>query len=151
MWQREVLGDLQFEPLLGTGAGRTITQAGARRAALRYLSHLWDTYAKDFQPFYPGCPYLRVGFAAALRKRRRRATRVAHATPQRHAIYCRLESLNRATLVHEVCHLLVWGDGHGPEYCAALVLLWEFEFGIDRRHSLALATRMNVRVAQPRA
>lgn len=148
LWQQDVLGHLQPEPLLGEGANHRLTQADARAAALGYLAHLWATHARDFRPYYPGIPYLRVGFATALRRcRRRRAIRVAHAVPQRHAIYCRLESLNRTTLIHEVCHLLVWGGGHGPEYCAALVLLWEREFGIDRGHALALATRMNVQVA----
>lgn len=147
LWQQDVLGHLQPEPLLGEGANRRLTQANARAAALGYLAHLWATHARDFRPYYPGMPYLRVGFATALRRRRRRrAVHVAHAVPQRHSIYCRAEGLNRSTLVHEVCHLLVWGDGHGPQYCAALALLWEREFGIDRQRSLSAATRFGVEV-----
>lgn len=150
-WEREVLGNLQSEGLLGEQAGRRITQAGARTAGLGYLTHLWAAHARDFRPYYRGVPYLRVGFAAALHPGRyRRAMRVAHAVPQRHSIYCRVESLRRTTLVHEVCHLLAWGDAHGPDYCAALVLRWEREFGIDRTHALAVAARFNVNVGSPR-
>ena len=148
LWQGEVLKHLQPEPLLGEGANRRLTQANGRTAALGYLAHLWASYAKDFQPYYPGVPYLRVGFATALKRRLRgRAIHMAHAVPQRHSIYCRVESLNRSTLLHEVCHLLVWGDGHGPDFCAALLLLWEREFAVDRTHALTLARRLDVQVA----
>jgi hypothetical protein len=144
-WQREVLAELQEEPLLGE-QGRRITQQGARAAALAYLTHLWTTYAPVFKPYYPGVPYLRVGFATGRRPRRRRATFGAYAVPQRHAIYCRLASLRRTTLVHEVGHLFAWGDGHGPDFCATLVWLWEREFGIDPGRALALAHRLDVAV-----
>ena len=51
-WQREVLGELQQEALLGE-EGRRITQQAARAAALAYLTHLWTTYAQEFKPYYP--------------------------------------------------------------------------------------------------
>jgi hypothetical protein len=63
-WERETVGHLDHEPLLGEAADRKITQQGARQAALGYLTHLWTTYAKRFTPYYWGVPYLRVGFAA---------------------------------------------------------------------------------------
>ncbi len=144
-WQREVLGELQQEALLGE-EGRRITQQGARAAALAYLTHLWTTYAQEFKPYYRGVPYLRVGFATGRRPRRRRATFGAYAVPHRHAIYCRLASLRRTTFVHEVGHLFAWGDGHGPDFCATLVWLWEREFGIDPGVALALAGRLDVAV-----
>ena len=78
--------------------------------------------------------------------RRRRATFGAYAVPHRHAIYCRLASLRRTTFVHEVGHLFAWGDGHGPDFCATLVWLWEREFGIDPGVALALAGRLDVAV-----
>lgn len=155
-WQREVLGELQQEPLLGE-VGRRITQQGARAAALAYLTHLWMTYAREFKPYYGGVPYLRVGFATGRRPRRRRATFGAFAVPHRHAIYCRLASLRRTTFVHEVGHLFAWGDGHGPDFCATLVWLWEREFAIDPGMALAVARRLEVSVnhslllAHPRA
>jgi hypothetical protein len=147
-WQRETLGELQHEALLGEGPGRRITQRGARRAALAYLAHLWSTYAQSYAPYYCDVPYLRIGFATGLARPRRR-TRLrygAYAVPLRHAIYCRLASLRRSTLVHEVCHLLVWREGHGPRFCAALIALWELEFGIERSRSLASAARHGVTV-----
>jgi hypothetical protein len=144
-WQREALGALQEEPLLGEEA-RRISQPGARAAALAYLTHLWTTYAREFKPYYGGIPYLRVGFATGRRLRRRRATFGAYAVPHRHAIYCRLASLRRTTFVHEVCHLFAWGDGHGPDFCATLVWLWEREFGIDPHMALTLARRLDVSV-----
>ena len=143
-WQREALGALQEEPLLGEEA-RRISQQGARAAALAYLTHLWTTYAREFKPYYHGVPYLRVGFAIG-RRLRRRATFGAYAVPHRHAIYCRLASLRRTTFVHEVCHLFAWGDGHGPDFCATLVWLWEREFGIDPGMALTLARRLDVSV-----
>jgi hypothetical protein len=148
-WQREVLGELQEEALLGE-EGRRITQQGARAAALAYLTHLWTTYAQDFKPYYRGVPHLRVGFATGRGSRRRRATFGAYAAPHRHAIYCRLASLRRATFVHEVGHLFAWGDGHGPDFCATLVWLWEREFGIDPGMALALAGRLGVVVNHAR-
>lgn len=149
LWQREVLGELQEEALLGE-EGRRITQQGARAAALAYLTHLWTAYAQEFRPFYRGVPYLRVGFATGRRPRRRRATFGAYAVPHRHAIYCRLASLRRTTFVHEVGHLFAWGDGHGPDFCATLVWLWEREFGIDPGRALDLAQRLEVSVNHPR-
>ena len=143
-WQREVLGELQAEALLGE-QGRRITQQGARAAALAYLTHLWTSYAPDFKPYYRGVPYLRVGFATG-RRARRRATFGAYAVPHRHAIYCRLASLRRTTFVHEVGHLFAWGDGHGPDFCATLVQLWEREFGIDPCMALVVAGRLQVSV-----
>lgn len=147
-WERETLGDLEHEPLLAEAADRKITQSGARRAALTYLTHLWMTYAKRFSPYYCGVPYLRVGFATGHRRprRRRRAFYGAYAVPLRHEIYCRLASLRRTTFVHEVCHLFAWGEGHGPAFCAALVRLWEEEFGIDPGKALFLAARLQVTV-----
>jgi hypothetical protein len=150
-WQHEVLNHLQREPLLGQAPDRTITQRDARRAALAYLEHLWVAYVDDFSPYYTGVPYLRVGFAVAVRRRRRRRrpTYGAYAVAHRHEIYCRLEALNRATLVHEVCHLFAWGDGHGPRFCAALAYLWEREFGIGRTGALEAAARLDVHVDPP--
>jgi hypothetical protein len=106
-WEQETVGHLDHEPLLGETADRKITQNGARKAALGYLTHLWTTYAKRFAPYYCGVPYLRVGFATARGKSRprRRAGYGAYAVPLRHEIYCRLGSLRRTTFVHEVCHL----------------------------------------------
>jgi len=66
--------------------------------------------------------------------------------PLRHEIYCRLGSLRRTTFVHEVCHLFAWDEGHGPAFCAALVRVWEEEFGIDPRKALSLAARLQVAV-----
>jgi hypothetical protein len=60
-WERETVGHLDHEPLLGEAADRKITQRGARQAALIYLTHLWVTYAKRYAPYYGGVPYLRVG------------------------------------------------------------------------------------------
>jgi hypothetical protein len=147
-WQREALGQLLHEPLLGQETARRITPAGARSAALAYLTYLWSTHATRFAPYYSGIPYLRVGFALGRRRRRRGRGFVygAYAVPHRHEIYCRLASLRRATFVHEVCHLFTWGDGHGPAFCSALVRLWEQEFGIKSRESLALAARLRVAV-----
>jgi hypothetical protein len=146
-WEQETVGHLDDEPLLGE-ADRRITQPRARQAALIYLTHLWTTYAKQFRPYYCGVPYLRVGFATARGRSRprRRAGYGAYAVPLRHEIYCRLGSLRRTTLVHEVCHLLVWSEGHGPAFCAALICLWEQEFGIDPSKALSLATRLQVLV-----
>jgi hypothetical protein len=146
-WEREAVGHLDHEPLLGQ-ADRKITQRGARQAALVYLTHLWTTYAKRFTPYYCGVPYLRVGFATARGRSRprRRAGYGAYAVPLRHEIYCRLGSLRRTTLVHEVCHLFAWGEGHGPAFCAALIRLWEEEFAIDARKALSLAARLQVAV-----
>jgi hypothetical protein len=146
-WERQTLGHLDDEPLLGE-ADRRITQQGARQAALIYLTHLWTTYATRFTPYYHGVPYLRVGFATARGRARprRRAGYGAHAVPLRHEIYCRLGSLRRTTLVHEVCHLFAWGEGHGPAFCAALIRLWEQEFGVDPSRALSLAERMKVAV-----
>lgn len=150
-WQSEALGRLVHEPLLGQESVRRITQAAARSAALAYLTHLWSTYACSFTPYYSGVPYLRVGFVLGRRRRRRRRGFLygAYAVPHRHEIYCRLASLRRPTFVHEVCHLFTWGDGHGPAFCAALIRLWEEEFGIRRSTSLALAGRMRVAVDRP--
>jgi hypothetical protein len=151
-WEREVLGHLQDEPLLGLLPGvRRLSRQRARQAGLDYLNHLWRTYTPKFTPYYEGLPYLRIGFAAAVRRGwgRRRILYGAHAVPARHQIYCRIRSLRRTTLVHEVCHLLVWGDGHGPAFCAALLLLWEREFGIEPQVALNLAARMQVKVTTP--
>ena len=147
-WERETVGHLDHEPLLGEAADRKITHHGARQAALIYLTHLWATYAKRFTPYYCGVPYLRVGFATARGRSRprRRAGYGAYAVPLRHEIYCRLGSLRRTTLVHEVCHLFAWGEGHGPAFCAALIRVWEEEFGIDPRKALSLAARLQVAV-----
>jgi hypothetical protein len=149
-WEREVLGHLQDEPLLGQLPGiRRLSRERAREAGLDYLNHLWRTYTPKFTPYYEGLPYLRIGFATGVRRvwGRRRILYGAHAVPARHQIYCRIRSLRRATLVHEVCHLLVWGDSHGPAFCAALLVLWEREFGIDVGTALRVAARMHVTVA----
>jgi hypothetical protein len=148
-WEREVLGRLQDEPLLGQLPGmRRLSRQRARQAGLDYLNHLWRTYAPNFTPYYEGLPYLRIGFATGVRRGwgRRRTLYGAHAVPARHQIYCRIRSLRRATLVHEVCHLLAWGDGHGAAFCAALLVLWEREFGIEPEMGLRLAARMQVKV-----
>jgi hypothetical protein len=147
-WEQETVGHLDREALLGEAAGRKITQHGAREAALIYLTHLWTTYAGRFAPYYRGVPYLRVGFATARGRTqpRRRAGYGAYAVPLRHEIYCRLGSLRRTTFVHEVCHLFAWTEGHGPAFCAALIRLWEEEFGIDRGRALSLAAQTRVTV-----
>jgi len=80
-WQREVLGELQQEALLGE-QGCRITQRSARAAALAYLTHLWTSYAQEFTPYYRGVPYLRVGFATG-RRPRQRARFGAYAVPHR--------------------------------------------------------------------
>jgi hypothetical protein len=147
-WERETVGHLDHEALLGEQADRRITQRGARQAALVYLTQLWTRYAECFTPYYRGVPYLRVGFATARGRSRprRRAGYGAYAVPLRHEIYCRLGSLRRTTFVHEVCHLFVWEEGHGPAFCAALIRLWELEFGIDPRRALSHAMRLKVAV-----
>jgi hypothetical protein len=147
-WQRAALGRLMDEPLLGQARSRRITQRSAREGALTYLTHLWTRYAPSFAPYYRGIPYLRVGFATGYRgSPHGRGLRYgAYAVPHRHQIYCRLASLRRTTLVHEVCHLFIWGEGHGAAFCAALVRLWEQEFGIRCQHALALAASMRVAV-----
>jgi hypothetical protein len=147
-WERETVGHLDHEPLLGEAADRKITQRGARQAALMYLTQLWTRYGECFTPYYRGVPYLRVGFATARGRSRprRRAGYGAYAVPLRHEIYCRLGSLRRTTIVHEVCHLFAWEEGHGPAFCAALIRLWEQEFGIDPGRALSLATRLEVAV-----
>jgi hypothetical protein len=147
-WEQETVGHLDHEPLLGETADRKITQNGARKAALGYLTHLWTTYAKRFAPYYCGVPYLRVGFATARGKcrPRRRAGYGAYAVTLRHEIYCRLGSLRRTTLVHEVCHLFSWEEGHGPAFCVTLIRVWEQEFGIDPGRALSLAARQRVTV-----
>lgn len=146
-WERQTLGGLESEPLLGEVPNRRITQPAAREAALIYLTHLWTTYARRFKPYYRGIPYLRVGFATSRRGRRRKRARYgAYAVPHRHEIYCRLPSLRRSTFVHEVCHLFAWEDGHGPAFCATLVRLWKHEFGIDPQTALSLAERLRVAI-----
>jgi hypothetical protein len=50
-WQREALGALQEEALLGEEA-RRISQPGARSRAP--ISRLWTTYAREFKPYYCG-------------------------------------------------------------------------------------------------
>jgi hypothetical protein len=147
-WEQETVGYLDQEPLLGERADRRITQHSAREAALNYLTHLWTTYAKCFAPYYYGVPYLRVGFATARGRSRprRRAAYGAYAVPLRHEIYCRLGSLRRATLVHEVCHLFAWREGHGSAFCATLIRVWENEFGIDRGRALSLAAGQRITV-----
>jgi hypothetical protein len=137
-WEREVMGALYREDWLGAATDHSVTKSAARAGALAYLNRLWSTHAHAFSPYFTGVPYLRLGF---------RGAGGAHANACTHTIYCNLDSLRRVTLVHEVAHLFTWRDGgHGPQFCGALLALWEREFAIDRRAALAVAERIAVAV-----
>lgn len=149
-WEQEVHGELEREELLGTLPGcRGVSKQEARTGAVAYIEHLWNSYSPHFEPYFTGMPYLRIGFprslfsiAAAPRKRH-----AAHASVQKHSIYCKLDALTRSTIVHEVCHLLAWRDRHGPEFCRALVHLWEQEFKIHPTRSRMFAAKHGVQIA----
>ena len=142
-WERAVLGS---DPITGWARRSLLppgasTQKVARRCALDYLEHLWSSYSSAFTPFFSGIPYLRIGSLTrdADRPWIARGTRVqGHARVQDHAIYLSTCGLYREVLAHEVCHLLAWRDRHGPDFCGALLHLWQHEFSVDRDHALAM-------------
>jgi hypothetical protein len=151
-WEREVLGlpGREHDSLIGpySAADTRSVRADARKPADAYLVHLWQSYAADFAPFFTGVPRLRIGWCVCLRVQTR-SRAAAHASALRHEIYC-TSAVRRTTLVHEVAHLFTWNawqeGGHGPQFCAALVYLWEREFGIGREHAIAVAERMRVAI-----
>lgn len=147
-WEDTVLGEMEREKLLGTPPGeRGVTKKEARSGAVGYLEHLWKSYSPLYKPYFIGVPYLRIGFPRELLSIGPRKRLKAHARTQSHSIYCPLDMLYRRTMIHEVCHLLAWRDHHGPEFCAALVHLWEQEFGIRESRARWLALAHGVQIA----
>jgi hypothetical protein len=120
------------------------TRKAAHETAVTYLEYIWGKYSAEFSPLATRVPTLRLGF--------RGIGGGAHSNALLHEIYCNLCVLTRPTLVHEAGHLLTWRDsGHGPDFCAALIHMWEREFGIAREHALAVAARLGVAVADSEA
>jgi hypothetical protein len=154
-WEDTVLGEKECEEriplhalLLGEVPGeRGITKSQARSGAVAYLEHLWKSYSPHFAPYFIGTPYLRIGFPRERLSMGPRKPLKATAHVQNHSIYCPLGMLYRKTIVHEVCHLLTWRDRHGPEFCAALVHLWEHEFNIRRSRAEWFAAVHGVQIA----
>jgi hypothetical protein len=120
-------------------------KAEAARLASAYLGHLWLRYARHFRPLRPTIPRLRLFWTD---RPTRAARSLAHARAANHTIYAQADALSKAVLIHEACHLFTPGDGHGPEFCAALVRLWEREYRLNAAESIALAQRYGVHVAR---
>jgi hypothetical protein len=145
-WQRDVVGKFQREHLIPDFVDSASGRRAARAPADAYLARVWRTHANLFRPFFTGVPALRIGWRTAMRPRSFGRSH-AHAALGSHTIYVQLGACTRATILHEIAHLLAWRDHHGPHFCRALLYLWEKEFGVDRAHARAEAARLGVQVA----
>lgn len=104
-----------------------------------FAARLWSRYAPRFGPYFSGVPEIRVlGEAEAVGGARAQALHHRVLVDQCHC--------SRPWLLHELLHLCVPSEQHGPTWASAMVTAWADEFGIDREHAMRSAREMGLRV-----
>lgn len=104
---------------------------------------MWLRYSSNFAPFFVGVPEVRVLSEAE-------AVGGARAQALHHRILIDARYCRRPWIIHEVAHLCVPGEQHGPIWASAMVEAWQDEFGIDAAHAFALAAQHGVTVGEAR-
>ena len=118
-WEDAVVGTLQHEQPL------------SEEAAQRLIDRIWPRIASNFPRRMAGPPLVMVSTSLTPRIS-------AEYDPVRHEIRSHPELLRRYTLIHELGHAFADG-GHGPQFCRALMLLWQHAFNIAPWHAMRLA------------
>lgn len=151
-WEDWILSEAYVLPL-GSMRGET----------LNWARNVWQVALGHFAPECPRFPTIeisprmgveRITFAAdirAIRNGRPPRLRGSGGASGSASVFCHHIKLSRwatrATLLHELAHLLTPKDAHGPRFCAALIYLYECHLGVPLNLMRVTAPYFGVEVA----